>query len=72
MMIRGTKSIAAEWLSSGNLAIAQGNKVLEISPDQAVKLIRFIEQRKDPAIIDYVGEKIAMTLSDAESNKRGA
>lgn len=72
MIIKGTKRIATEWLSSGNLVIAQGNKVLEISPDQAVNLMRFIEERKDPAILDYVGEKIVMTLSDAESSKRGA
>jgi len=55
MVIDGTKKVAIEWLSDGELLIAQGNKVLQLSPRQAAELMAELISRDDPAIKNELG-----------------
>lgn len=52
MIIDGTRKIAFEWLSNGELALAQGNKVIQMSPRQVAELLREIVRHDDQAIKD--------------------
>jgi hypothetical protein len=45
-----TKKTIARW-DAGLLAIAQGNSVVELTPDQAVELYKFIGQTMIPAAV---------------------
>lgn len=45
-----TKKTVANW-AHGLLAIAQGNSVIELTPDQAIELYRFIGSTTVPAVV---------------------
>ncbi len=45
-----SKKTVGQW-SNGLLVIAQGNSVIELTPDQAVELYRFIGATTVPAVV---------------------
>jgi len=71
MEIEGKKTLVAEWTSCGELIIGQGNNVIELSPQQAAELLRFIDERDDPAIKNYQGEKEALTAWEKSKIAKG-
>ena len=60
MEIEGAETFVAEWLPCGELSIGKGNNFIELSPRQAAELLRFIDERDDPAIQNYHDEKEAL------------
>lgn len=50
LTILPSKKTVARW-ENGMLVIAQGNSVVELAPDQAAKLYKFIGTTMSPAVV---------------------